>query len=131
MNNPVIISAVRTPVGRFGGTIKDIPAYQLGSIAIREAVQRAGVRPEQVDEVIFGNVLTTGQGQNPARQAAMGAGIPKEVPAFTINKVCASGLKAVALAAQSIKAGDNQIVVAGGQENMSAAPYAVPGARWS
>jgi len=129
-NNPVIVSAVRTAVGRFGGTLKDIPAYELGAVVIREAVRRADIRPEQVDEVIFGNVLTTGQGQNPARQAAMGAGIPKEVPAFTINKVCASGLKAVALAAQSIKAGDNHIVVAGGQENMSAVPYAVPGARW-
>lgn len=129
-NKPVIVSAVRTAIGRFGGTLKDIPAYELGAIAIREAIRRAEIRPDQVDEVIFGNVLTTAQGQNPARQAAMLAGIPKEVPAFTINKVCASGLKSVALAAQSIKAGDNQIVVAGGQENMSAAPYAVPGARW-
>ncbi|MCX8044036.1 MAG: acetyl-CoA C-acetyltransferase [Desulfobacterota bacterium] len=130
MKNPVIVSAVRTAVGRFGGTLKDIPAYELGAIVIREAVKRANIQPDQVDEVIFGNVLTTGQGQNPARQAAMKAGIPKEVPAFTVNKVCASGLKAVALAAQSIKAGDNHIVVAGGQENMSAVPYAVPGARW-
>jgi acetyl-CoA C-acetyltransferase len=130
MKNAVIVSAVRTPVGKFGGTLKDIPAYELGSIAIKEAVNRAGISPDQVDEVVFGNVLTTAQGQNPARQASMGAGLPKEVPAFTINKVCASGLKAVALAAQSIKAEDNEIVVAGGQENMSWAPYAVPGARW-
>jgi acetyl-CoA C-acetyltransferase len=130
MRNAVIVSAVRTPVGKFGGTLKDIPAYQLGTIAIKEAINRAGIRPEQVDEVVFGNVLTTAQGQNPARQASMGAGIPKEVPAFTINKVCASGLKAVSLAAQSIKAEDNEVVVAGGQENMSWAPYAVPGARW-
>ena len=130
MRNAVIVSAVRTPVGKFGGTIKDIPAYELGSIAIKEAVKRAGISPEQVDEVVFGNVLTTALGQNPARQASMGAGLPKEVPAYTINKVCASGLKAVALAGQSIKAEDNQIVVAGGQENMSWAPYAVPGARW-
>lgn len=130
MKKAVIVSAVRTPVGKFGGTLKDIPAYQLGSIAIKEAVNRAGISPEQVDEVIFGNVLSTAQGQNPARQASMGAGIPKEVPAFTINKVCASGLKAVSLAAQSIKTEDNEIVVAGGQENMSWAPYAVPGARW-
>jgi acetyl-CoA C-acetyltransferase len=130
MKNAVIVSAVRTPVGKFGGTIKDIPAYQLGSIAIKEAVKRAGINPDQVDEVIFGNVLTTGLGQNPARQASMGAGLPKEVPAFTVNKVCASGLKTVALAAQSIKAEDNQIVVAGGQENMSSAPYALPSARW-
>ncbi len=130
MKNAVIVSAVRTPVGKFGGTLKDIPAYELGSIAIKEALNRAAIKPEQVDEVIFGNVLTTAQGQNPARQASMGAGLPKEVPAFTINKVCASGLKSVALAAQSIKAEDNEIVVAGGQENMSWAPYAVPGARW-
>jgi acetyl-CoA C-acetyltransferase len=130
MKNAVIVSAVRTPVGKFGGTLKDIPAYELGSIAIKEAVKRAGIKPEQVDEVIFGNVLTTAQGQNPARQASMGAGIPKEVPAFTINKVCASGLKAVALAAQSIKAEDNEIVIGGGQENMSWAPYAAMGARW-
>jgi len=130
MKNAVIVSAVRTPVGKFNGTIKDIAAYQLGSIAIKEAVKRAGLSPEQIDEVIFGNVLTTGLGQNPARQASMGAGLPKEVPAFTVNKVCASGLKSVALAAQSIKAGDNQIVIAGGQENMSATPYAIPSARW-
>lgn len=130
MKEAVIVSAVRTPVGRFGGTLKDIPAYELGAIVIKEAIKRAGVSPDQVDEVIFGNVLTTAQGQNPARQASMGAGIPREVPAFTINKVCASGLKAVALAAQSIKAEDNEIVVAGGQENMSWTPYAIPGARW-
>ena len=104
MKKPVIVSAVRTAVGKFGGTLKDIPATKLGSTAIKEAVTRAGINPEQVDEVIFGNVLTTGLGQNPARQASMGAGIPKEVPAFTINKVCASGLKSVALGAQSIKA---------------------------
>jgi len=130
MKKAVIVSAARTPVGKFGGSLKDIPAFQLGSIAIKEAVKRAGIKPEQVDEVIFGHVLTTAQGQNPARQASLHAGIPKEVPAFTINKVCASGLKSVALAAQSIKAGDNEIVVAGGQENMSATPYAVPAARW-
>ncbi len=130
MKKAVIVSAVRTPVGKFGGSLKDIPAYELGALTIREAVKRAGIAPELVEEVVFGNVLTTAQGQNPARQASMGAGIPKETPAFTINKVCASGLKAVALAAQSIKADDNEIVVAGGQENMSWTPYAVPGARW-
>jgi acetyl-CoA C-acetyltransferase len=130
MKKAVIVSAARTPVGKFGGTLKDIPAHQLGSIAIKEAIGRAGIKPEQIDEVIFGHVLTTAQGQNPARQASLNAGIPKEVPAFTINKVCASGLKSVALAAQSIKAGDNEIVIAGGQENMSATPYAVPSARW-
>jgi len=130
MKKAVIVSAARTPVGKFGGSLKDIPAYQLGSIAIKEAILRAGLKPELIDEVIFGHVLTTAQGQNPARQTSLHAGIPKEVPAFTINKVCASGLKSVALAAQSIKAGDNEIVIAGGQENMSATPYAVPSARW-
>lgn len=130
MKKAVIVSAARTPVGKFGGSLKGIAAYELGSFAIKEAIRRAGIKPDQVDEVIFGNVLTTAQGQNPARQAAMLAGIPKEIPAFTINKVCASGLKSVSLAVQSIKAGDNDIVVAGGQENMSAAPYAVPAARW-
>jgi acetyl-CoA C-acetyltransferase len=130
MKKAVIVSAARTPVGKFGGSLRDIPAHKLGTIAIQEAIVRAGLKPEQIDEVIFGNVLTTAQGQNPARQAAINAGIPKEVPAFTINKVCASGLKSVALAAQSIKAGDNEIVIAGGQENMSATPYAIPAARW-
>ena len=130
MKKAVIVSAVRTPVGKFGGSLKDIPAYELGTLVIKEALARAGIPADQVDEVVFGNVLTTAQGQNPARQASMGAGIPKEVPAYTVNKVCASGLKAVALAAQSIKAEDNEIVVAGGQENMSWAPYAALGARW-
>lgn len=130
MKKAVIVSAARTPVGKFGGTLKDMPAYKLGSLVIKEVIQRAGIRPEQVDELIFGHVLTTAQGQNPARQALLDAGIPKEVPAFTINKVCASGLKSVALAAQSIRAGDNEIVIAGGQENMSATPYAIPSARW-
>jgi acetyl-CoA C-acetyltransferase len=130
MREVVIVSGVRTAVGRFGGSLIDIPAYDLGAIVIKEAVNRAGIKPEEVDEVIFGNVLTAGLGQNPARQSAMRAGIPKEVPAVTINKLCASGLKAVALAAQSIKAGDNEVVVAGGQENMSAVPYGIPKARW-
>ncbi|MCX5886628.1 MAG: acetyl-CoA C-acetyltransferase [Proteobacteria bacterium] len=130
MQEVVIVSGVRTAVGKFGGSLTDIPAYELGALVIKEAVNRAGIKPEEVDEVIFGNVLTSGLGQNPARQASMRAGIPKEVPAFTINKVCASGLKAVAVAAQTIKAGDNDIVVAGGQENMSAVPYGIPKARW-
>ena len=130
MKKAVIVSAVRTPVGKFNGTLRDMPASDLGALVMKEAVKRAGISPDQVDEVIFGHVLTTAQGQNPARQAAMKAGMPKEVPAFTINKVCASGLKAVALAAQSIKAEDNEIVIAGGQENMSLTPYALPGARW-
>lgn len=130
MGDVVVVSGVRTPVGKFGGSLRDIPAAQLGAIVIKEAINRAGIKPEDVDEVIMGNVLTSGQGQNPARQAAMYAGIPKEVPAFTINKVCASSLRAIALATQTIKAGDSQIVVAGGQENMSWTPYAVPSARW-
>lgn len=125
-----IVSAVRTAIGSFGGTLRDVPASRLGSIVIAEAVRRAQVEPGQVEEVIMGNVLQAGQGQNPARQAALGAGIPKETPAFTVNKVCASGLKAVILAAQAIALGDAEIVVAGGMENMSMTPYAVPKARW-
>lgn len=130
MRDVVIVSAVRTPIGSFGGTLRDVPATKLGAIAIGAAVQRCGLAKEEVEEVIMGNVLQAGQGQNPARQASMGAGIPKEVPAFTVNKVCASGLKAVILAAQAISVGDAEIVVAGGMENMSMAPYAVPKARW-
>lgn len=125
-----IASAVRTAVGRFGGTLKDTPAVELGRVALVEAMQRAGVEPAQVDETIMGCVLTAAQGQNPARQSAMQAGIPKENPAFTINKVCGSGLKAIALGAQAIQCGDADIVAAGGMENMSAAPFALPGARW-
>jgi acetyl-CoA C-acetyltransferase len=126
----VIASAARTAVGAFGGALKDIPAAQLGSIAIAEVVKRAGIDASIIDEVIFGNVLQGGLGQNVARQAAMGAGVPKEVPAMTLNKVCGSGLRTISLAAQIIKAGDADIIVAGGCENMSAAPYIVPSARW-
>jgi len=130
MEEVVIVSAVRTPIGSFGGSLKEIPAHRLGSIAISEAVKRARISPSDVEEVIMGNVLQAGQGQNPARQAAMGAGIPQETPAFTVNKVCASGLKAVILGAQAIALGDARVVVAGGMENMSMTPYAVPKARW-
>lgn len=130
MEEVVIVSAVRTPIGSFGGSLKEIPAHRLGSIAISEAVKRAQISPSDVQEVIMGNVLQAGQGQNPARQAAMGAGIPQETPSFTVNKVCASGLKAVILAAQAIALGDARVVVAGGMENMSMTPYAVPKARW-
>lgn len=130
MEEVVIVSAARTPIGSFGGSLKDIPAHRLGSIAIAEAVKRARISPSDVEEVIMGNVLQAGQGQNPARQAAMGAGIPQETPSFTVNKVCASGLKAVILAAQAIALGDAKVVVAGGMENMSMTPYAVPKARW-
>jgi len=161
----VIVSGVRTAIGNFGGSLKDVPVVELGSIVIKEALKRAGLKPlssekllgyspgslkgvgmtelerkhydyedslraVQVGEVIMGNVLQGGQGQNPARQAAIYAGIPKETPNFTVNKVCASGLKAIALAAQAIQLGEADVVVAGGMENMSRAPYALPRARW-
>ncbi|MED4017200.1 acetyl-CoA C-acetyltransferase [Sutcliffiella cohnii] len=125
----VIVSAVRTAIGSFGGSLKNISAPQLGATVIKEALKRAGVNPEQVDEVIMGNVLQAGLGQNPARQAAIQAGLPHEVSAMTINKVCGSGLKSVHLATQAILAGDADIVVAGGMENMSQAPYLLKGAR--
>ncbi len=130
MREVVIVSAVRTAIGSFGGSLKDVPAAELGSIVIKEAVNRAKIKPELVEEVVMGNVIQAAQGQNVARQAAIKAGLPVEVPAMTINKVCGSGLRCVALAAQMIKAGDCDVVVAGGMENMSAAPYAMPGARW-
>ena len=128
-NEVVIVSAVRTAIGSFQGTLKDVPATTLGSIVIKEALVRAGVAGEQVDEVIMGNVLSAGLGQNPARQAAIKAGLPQDVSALTINKVCGSGLKAVHLATQAIIAGDAEIVVAGGFENMSQAPYVLKNAR--
>ena len=125
----VIVSAVRTAVGKFGGSLAKIPATELGALVIKEALARAKVDPSQVGEVIMGQVLAAGSGQNPARQAALKAGVPKEVPALTINAVCGSGLKAVMLAAQAIAWGDSEIVVAGGQENMSAAPHVLPNSR--
>ena len=130
MREVVIVSAVRTAIGTFGGSLKDVPASELGAIVIKEAVNKAGIKPELVEEVVMGNVIQAGQGQNVARQAAIKAGLPVEIPSMTINKVCGSGLRSVALAAQMIKAGDCDVVVAGGMENMSAAPYAIPGARW-
>jgi acetyl-CoA C-acetyltransferase len=165
MAEAVIVSGVRTAIGNFGGSLQDIPAVKLGSIVIKEAMKKAGLRPKVdpevlsyapaslkdegvielekkyydwedslkeviVDEVIMGNVIQGGQGQNVARQASIYAGIPKEINAFTVNKVCASGMKAVTLAAQSIMAGEAQVVIAGGTENMSAVPYYVPKARW-
>ena len=165
MREVVIISGVRTPIGNFGGSLKTTPVVQLGALVIKEALKRAGLRPEvgpaltdvgpealkgegltelekkygdwdkslkpvQVDEVIMGNVLQGGQGQNTARQATISAGIPKETPAFTVNKVCASGLKALTLGAQEIALGEADVVVAGGMENMSLAPYVLPKARW-
>jgi acetyl-CoA C-acetyltransferase len=125
----VIVSAVRTAVGKFGGSLAKIPATELGAIVIKEALARAKVDPSQVSEVIMGQVLAAGAGQNPARQALLKAGLPKEVPGLTINAVCGSGLKAVMLAAQAIAWGDAEIVVAGGQENMSAAPHVLPNSR--
>ena len=130
MREVVIASAARTALGSFGGSLKDVPAAELGAIVIKEAVKRAGIDPEQVEEVVMGNVIQAGLGQNVARQATLKAGLPNEVPAMTINKVCGSGLRTVALAAQMIKAGDADIVVAGGMENMSAAPYVLDKARW-
>jgi acetyl-CoA C-acetyltransferase len=129
MTDIVIVSAARTAVGKFGGSLAKVPATELGSIVIREALARAGLDPAQVGEVIMGQVLAAGSGQNPARQALMGSGVPKEVPALTINAVCGSGLKAVMLAAQAVATGDSEIVVAGGQENMSASPHVVMGSR--
>jgi acetyl-CoA C-acetyltransferase len=162
MSEAVIISGVRTAIGNYGGSLQDVPAVKLGSIVIRAALQRAGLKPKGdasdapeslkneglielekkyyqwddslrevlIDEVIMGNVIQAGQGQNPARQAAIYAGVPKEVNAYTVNKICASGMKAVALAAQSIKGGDAEIIVAGGIENMSAVPYYATRMRW-
>lgn len=130
MEQAVIVSAVRTPIGSFGKSLNTISAIDLGVTALKEAVQRISLDLSQVDEVILGNVLQAGLGQNPARQVAIHSGLPMEVPAFTINKVCASGLKSVCLAAQAIATGDAQVIIAGGMENMSRAPYALPGARW-
>lgn len=130
MREVVIASAVRTAVGSYGGSLKGIPAADLGAIVVKEALNRAKVDPATVDELIFGNVLQAGLGQNVARQVSVHAGIPIEVPSYTINKVCGSGLKTVALAAQAILAGDAEIVVAGGTENMSRAPYVLDSARW-
>jgi acetyl-CoA C-acetyltransferase len=128
-NDPVILSAVRTPTGKFGGSLAPLSATELGAVAIREAVRRAGVAPEQVDEVVMGNVISAGLGQSPGRQAALRAGLPSTVPAYVVNKVCGSGLKAIMLAAQAIRAGDAQLVVAGGMESMSRVPYLLREAR--
>ena len=130
MREVVIASAVRTAIGTFGGSLKDIPAVDLGALVIKEAVNRAGIKPELVNEVVMGNVIQAGLGQNVARQSAVKAGLPIEIPAMTINMVCGSGLRSVALAAQMIKAGDCDVVVAGGMENMSRAPYVLETTRW-
>jgi acetyl-CoA C-acetyltransferase len=130
VEDAVIVSAVRTPVGSFGGQFKDVPATELGAHAVRAALERAGIAGGDVDEVVLGCVLQAGLGQNPARQAALAADIPKEVPATTINMLCGSGLKSVAIASQMIRAGDVEVVVAGGMENMTRAPYLLPTARF-
>ena len=130
MKDVYLVSCCRTAIGTFGGTLKDVPAAQLGSIVAKAALERAGLAAENLDEVMFGCVLTAGQGQNVARQVAIGAGIPIEVPAYTIAMVCGSGMKAVIEGARAIKAGDADVILAGGTENMSAAPYAMPAARF-
>src|SRR4051812_41644320 len=125
-----IVSAVRTPIGSFGGSLKDFSATQLGAIAIKAAVERAGIQPQQVQDVLMGCVLQANLGQAPARQASMLAGLPANVNCTTINKVCASGMKAIMTGAQSIMLGDADVVVAGGMENMSAVPFYAPALRW-
>lgn len=130
MREAVVVSAVRTAVGTFGGSLKDVSAVDLGSIAIKAAIEKAGIKAGIIDEVLMGCVLQAGLGQNVARQAAVKAGVPVEVPCTTINKVCGSGLKTINMAATAIAAGEVDVVVAGGTENMSATPYAVAGARW-
>ncbi len=129
MHEVVIVAATRTAVGSFQGSLASIPAPQLGAIVLRRLLEQTGVSPEQVDEVILGQVLTAGSGQNPARQTAVHAGLPFATPAFTLNKVCGSGLKALHLGAQAIRCGDAEVIIAGGQENMSLSPYVMPGAR--
>ena len=130
MEDAVIVSALRTPVGSFGGQFRDVAATELGAHAVRAALEQAEVAGEDVDEVVLGCVLAAGLGQNPARQASIAAGVPKEVPATTVNMVCGSGLKAVAIASQMIRSGDVEVVVAGGMENMTRAPYLIPAARF-
>ena len=130
MKEVYVVNCCRTAIGSFGGSLKDTPAAEMGAVVIKEALNRAGVKPENVDEVMFGCILTAGLGQNPARQAALKAGVPISVPAYTVGMVCGSGMKSVIEGARDILTGDANIVVAGGTENMSAAPYAIPAARW-
>src|SRR5437764_6320832 len=129
VQDAVIVSAGRTAIGRYGGGLAEVPAVKLGEICIRAALQRADLKPERVDEVIMGNVLQAGLGQNPGRQSAVNAGLPVDVPSMTINKVCGSGLQAVILAAQAIRLGEADVIVAGGMESMSRAPYVIEKAR--
>lgn len=130
MKRVAIVSARRTPVGKFGGSLKDVSAVELGRVVVEDLLKETGLKPELVDEVIVGNVLQAGLGQNVARQISIKSGIPQETPSFTINKVCGSGLKSVILGTQAILLGDAEVVIAGGTENMSASPYVVPSARW-
>ena len=130
MRDIAIAGPVRTAIGKFGGSLADIPVTELGAVVVKEAMRRAQIAPEEVDEVVMGHVIQAGAGLNAARQVALISGLPISTPAYTVNKVCASGLKAVALGAQSIASGENEIVVAGGMENMSAAPFLLPKARW-
>ncbi|HEX5733107.1 MAG TPA: acetyl-CoA C-acetyltransferase [Blastocatellia bacterium] len=130
MSKAVIVTGARTAIGSFGGSLKDVPVTELGRVVIEAAIERGGVDREEIEEVIMGNVLQAGAGMNPARQSAIAARIPDRVPAYTVNKVCGSGLKAVALAAQAIVAGDAELIVAGGMESMSRAPYLLTNARW-
>lgn len=130
MTKAVIVSGARTAIGAFGGALREVPASELGRVVIEDAIRRAGIDKADIEEVIMGNVLQAGGGMNPARQAAIAAGIPDDVPSFTVNKVCGSGLKAVTLAAQAILAGDADLMVAGGTESMSRAPYLLKEARW-
>ncbi|WP_305886498.1 beta-ketoacyl synthase N-terminal-like domain-containing protein, partial [Pseudomonas sp. Irchel 3E20] len=129
MQDVVIVAATRTAVGSFQGSLASVPAVELGAAVIRQLLAHTGLDPAEVDEVILGQVLTAGCGQNPARQAAIKAGLPHAVPALTLNKVCGSGLKALHLGAQAIRCGDAEVIIAGGQENMSLAHYVMPGAR--
>src|SRR3982074_3854130 len=129
MDEVVIVAAMRTAIGKFGGSLAKIPAAELGAHVIKGLLAKTGINPEMINEVILGQVLTAGVGQNPARQAGIKAGLPDMVPAFTVGKVCGSGLKATHLAAQAIKCGDAEIVIAGGQENMSASAHVLPGSR--
>ena len=130
MKDIYLVSCCRTAIGSFGGSLKDTPAAKLGSVVAKAAVERAGIAPDKIDEVMFGCVLTAAQGQNVARQVSLGAGIPIEVPAYTVGMVCGSGMKAVIEGARAIASGDADVILAGGTENMSAAPYAIPAARW-
>ena len=129
MHEVVIVAATRTAVGSFQGSLASIPAPQLGATVVRSLLEKTGVAVEQIDEVILGQVLTAGSGQNPARQTAIHAGLPVSTPSLTLHKVCGSGLKALHLAAQAIRCGDAEVIIAGGQENMSLSPYVMPGAR--